>query len=784
MSVEILKRHFSEPELQTLEQRPEYAETVRKIEQMQADAQLDQLEQRVNNNISTAQSLEERWEVFKSSLSQTDTPNENGAIQSQDQESITSESKIEDLEAELRENISSQWAIKGALLGWVIDWVKESEENIKNQNGIEKIFWELWLKIGIALLTMFGGKEIYDSYKQQKASIFDSVDSLVNTASDSDIPTIEISKETRDTVKYEAGIKMLLFLSEGENINTRSLLYLSEVQDTSYENIISPNFKISDQSEGDISTLQTVLKEQESFINSILKETPDWKKLTLLEIFEQIGIYGPSFLHINNFSAQDILDWKFRIGNFSIAWNGEIWGDLIGLYEKLASDEASIFHGVSHGLLLQIFSEKDKKIQDTDVESLLSGNTFDSEKDTNFEKNFVTFWRNFIDIIQTHFFLGKEEYRSAFQEYFKSRGLTYKETLEIMVLTGWSLDVSSYNDATKTLLYLKIWDLLGDNESWTNDLRTNTYNSFIAQATMNEYQEWVDNIPPQFISIGKNIILKVWEGAKTGVEQMARWGLELFHTLWNEVPLEWKIWAWAAVIATVFIAMRTRYARWAIAGWTTVWTVALAGGLVYMVNNAWASEDFRKDHSEYSNKEEILNAVIQELQNSGIDMELGVQKIRGWEFGWDFDPSKIDTISWSQTQIQESDPLLEADSMQVINSYTEEVWDFKIEKLPNGEVKFFFQGKERHIFFQSELFAPYADTLFTDTKFVKNSHNEVFLAVLIEGNRYKYLSLKEINWILSREEPEVINIAGLPEYLIYEWFYQWWSLYIDGEKIS
>lgn len=70
--MEILKSYFNREEVKKLQDLPNYAETKQKIEQMQADKMLDSLASRIWENIKTAKTLEEKWEIFTSSLESHD----------------------------------------------------------------------------------------------------------------------------------------------------------------------------------------------------------------------------------------------------------------------------------------------------------------------------------------------------------------------------------------------------------------------------------------------------------------------------------------------------------------------------------------------------------------------------------------------------------------------------------------------------------------------------------------------------------------------------------------
>lgn len=104
--MEILKPYFNEEEVSKLQQLPNYAETKERIEQIQADKMLDALQVRIGEKIASAKTLEEKWEIFTSSL-------------------------------EYNNQTSEKW--EEELVEWWIDFSKLSKEKIEEmaQRGIE-----------------------------------------------------------------------------------------------------------------------------------------------------------------------------------------------------------------------------------------------------------------------------------------------------------------------------------------------------------------------------------------------------------------------------------------------------------------------------------------------------------------------------------------------------------------------------------------------------------------------------------------------------------------------
>jgi len=76
MMREILsQRGFSQEEISTLESRDDYIEVRERVERMQADRLLDELETRTQARVETAEgNLDARWEAFKTDINAIEIP--------------------------------------------------------------------------------------------------------------------------------------------------------------------------------------------------------------------------------------------------------------------------------------------------------------------------------------------------------------------------------------------------------------------------------------------------------------------------------------------------------------------------------------------------------------------------------------------------------------------------------------------------------------------------------------------------------------------------------------
>jgi len=629
-------RGFTETEVTTLEAREDYELIKLKVERLQADSLLDDLEAKTEKWVeSITQSLDDRWNTFKEAIEKLELSEqipENSVSPSDTLKEVRTKMKVEAIEtAETAIKAKFSWIplIGESIADWFITTGKEQVLTDIDGNWAKKKNWIFML---IAWFFGVGGilkamKSWVDAAKIAELDIPEASNPLS--------PKLEVNDKTANNLKYEAGITLILWLSDKDdnNVNVRSILENKSLRAASFNSVMSPSFTIKDVENKDLIATQATIKSQEWLIDSILKsENPDWRELTLLEIFEAISMYAESFWDLENISAENILSWDFSIWSLSFSESGDAWWSLWTLLQRYSASENSVFYWVNSWLLMSLYRQTNKKITESDVEALLWGNIYQTEKpDVKFQKEFVEFWRWFVGLISSEFYLWSDKYKTEFTDFFTSRSLTYKEVLEIMVLTWGSLDSSSYNDAVKTIIYTKIWKMLWEQEEWYgNPLRRNTYNHVLIQNAWDKASKIHENVPSQFINLWNKLLERAYETANNGLEELVDKGMEVLITAWKESSLQYRAWlVWWSAIA-LFIIIKMRYTRWAVAGVTGLSTAALFAWIVWLASQAHASPEFSKKYPDLDSQEKILSTFISELQANGVDLSAQIDDLKTW----------------------------------------------------------------------------------------------------------------------------------------------------------
>jgi len=796
MIKEILtSRGFSEDEIGTLETREDYEAVKLRIEQLQADSLLDELEARTIEWVETQTlDLETRWERFKAAITalewwESDTPDTETAEETLDEMRTRLEQEAtETAENAIREKFSWIPFIWESIADWLISSGKEYIESNDTST-----LWGFKNGIFMFFAWLFGVKGIINTLRTSTEAAWNA-ELPVPPTTDEVVPLtwwVEVDEEVRNTIKYEAGISLILWFSEEDdnNSNIESILKQKVVQEASFNDVIEQGFVITNIENSDITIMQATLRSQEWLIDSILSsENPDWRELTLLEIFEAISIYTQSFWDLENISAEDILNGNFNIWSLSFWEWGIVWGSLWTLFERYRDSENSVFHWVSEWLLISLYWEANKKISDPDVETLLSWNSFQTkEEDKEFQSEFVSFWRGMVGLFINDFYLWPDEYKIEFETFFRERSLTYREVLELMVLTWGSLDSSSYNEAIKTLLFTRVWKMLWEDPETWNSLRANTYNLALRTAAEGWISNGVENIPPQFIIIWEKLWATVVESV---TDVLGKW-VDIFGEVWNSM----SYWEQATVVwiawFSIFALIRTRVFRARVAWFWIGLQTALIWWLIFMAQSAAANEDFRRDNPQIQKEADIINLMLREASERGIDLSLAVDDVNSWRSPYEVDGTLIfpinsetvvETEEWN-TIVNEEIPLLQ-DWYEILEETNINIGNTNV-IIENWIVSIYYNWNRRNIFFQSTLFAPPASNIINSSpSLVKNDEWEIFISVEAERWEFRYISINEIDNQISSENPEIINVAWIPEYKIYDNFFRGWSLYIDWEPIS
>lgn len=224
------QRGFSESEIVVLEAREDYLEVRERVERLQADQLLDQLQARTEAHVeSIEENLITRWENFKNDVL---------AITAPERETSTHETLEEmraRLESEAQENITQMieqrvgWV---PLIGWAIaEWLSGQATELISQNSEE----EKWFFSGIKrwfilLIAWFFGMN----------SAFEEFEWAVSSARNATLPELVVPgratwEDSLDVIdewnienlnltnfRYNTWLNTLIFFSNGRNIENDS----------------------------------------------------------------------------------------------------------------------------------------------------------------------------------------------------------------------------------------------------------------------------------------------------------------------------------------------------------------------------------------------------------------------------------------------------------------------------------------------------------------------------------------------------------------------------------
>lgn len=778
-SPEILKQHFSPEEIKTLEARADYAETVTQIEQMQADQQLDELEARATQNVSATADENARWEAFKASINEVkteatpQTPVDSLSPPTTPQEETT-EQKTAKAEEALRAKIRESGGFKAKIGEWGLDWVKDAEASLKDAKGIDKIFWELSLEIGLWLLSIWEFSELYDGFKKEvadiSAGVVDVAIGWVDAVADGVKKGMDdIDPSTKENAIYMAGVETLLFMSdvpEESQAKVEQIFTNASVKEMSYNDLLKNGLTLEGQSPDDIMIFQKLLKDQESLFASLLeKKHPDWKSLTLWEIFGELGKYGDIFteLDASNINLDTFLN-GVSFWNISVSeWN--FWWNLRKLMENTETNSESPFHKVSKGLLLEVF-QNNMWITDPSLEVVFQNNDYwEKNKSLNsqddlFENKLINFWRTFQWNIPKFFYLWDEQYRGEFQDFFLKYPLGVKEITEIMLITGWEVNPENYSEPVKSIIYLKLWNHMWGKES-TNSVRSHTYDSYFATLSIDSIEQWVDNVPQSFKRIALNLYNKWKDALKDSLTGSLKIALEMFQAL----PTEYKILIWWLSIASIFVLFQSRLFL-AKASWLGAWLVLWSASILFLLaEGAFASPWFKEAHPEYKNPDDFYKKMVEDLWKQWIETTDLLEARESGKVKW---LQEMKNERWEKILSE-----LQNDGKEYILSEKESVWKLSIELIwnewKNKEVGFFIDGVRKTIYADYGPDWAINDVIKTSF-FVKDRSGNIFLVLPPFEAPFKYISLNELAQKIE---------TGWSEYVVAEDVYIYWDLMME-----
>lgn len=433
-------------------------------------------------------------------------------------------------------------------ISWII-W----EENTKSLQKVEwvwnrlstwfdkigHIFNEKWMMAGIwAIILMFKWIFSWD---------FTQLDELLNPKKEEKkdwsqkAPNENIDEKRKNAI-YIAGTKLLVWFSKHKTDISYSILQNKEIKTKTYEQLSIDNLEKNGLGQkyglpgkdNEIFETLSILKERKDFIDKTLwGKFPNWQKeLKLEDIILEYGKYWKSFEKIRWISLNDLKSLKLPDDLFS--FTKENTGTLDEMLNEKIQDKTSKLKWVDKWFLITLYASKESTF-DADLMNWYPNSN------PEFIKDYIDFRNKVPAFISWNFFHGNTSAKEKFWNYFNNFSFTHKDILDLYIITNGKLDFENLNDFQSWLIFLKVFDLLGKDNS---GLRWETY-----LYAMREIIEWKSNeitnkIPQSIRETFLNIAKETWET----VMKSASWFLK---DIWGALSPEQKTWAVAASIVYI-----------------------------------------------------------------------------------------------------------------------------------------------------------------------------------------------------------------------------------------
>ncbi|MGE4443714.1 MAG: hypothetical protein AB7E37_01830 [Candidatus Altimarinota bacterium] len=381
---------------------------------------------------------------------------------------------------------------------------------------IGDIFSEKGMVAGIgAIILMFKG--IFSGDFSQLDELLDPKKSEKKAENAQEVPTSKnenVDEKTKGAL-YIAGTKLLLGFSKHKTDISYSILQNKKIKTLTYEQLSVDNLEKNGLGEkyglpgkdNEIYETLSILKERQDFINTTLgKKFPNWKQeLKLEEIILEYGKYGKVFDQIRGISLNDLKSLKLPDNLFS--FNKDNSGSLDEILNERLQSNTSKLKGVHKGFLITLYSSKESNF-DAD---LINGYP-NSNKE--FVKDYIEFRNKVPAFISGSFFHGNPSAKEKFGQYFNNFSFTHKDILDLYIITDGELNFEKLNDFQHGLIFLKVFDLLGKDNS---GLRGETYLFAIREILEGKSNEITNKIPQSvketFLNIAKETGETVMQGA-------------------------------------------------------------------------------------------------------------------------------------------------------------------------------------------------------------------------------------------------------------------------------
>ena len=553
-------------------------ELILKLKDKSKETLANKVEQVVNTINWTTQ---EKWDALKRELSIHEETEIRKAIDTESDTNIWNildEWLSEDKKNKLLQSQELADSLKWTPIEWneknIVEWLSYIEK-------FEKAFWEAWKlfsewKYVAAFMAFISW--IFWTWKSKK----EKNDTKKEKKEEKEIFT------TND--KYIAWLKLFLTFSKKDkeesfsvlqNINIRTKNFNQLEKIVNNENI-SDDLKIAyqdkEKSDKDVRTAINCIIKDESFIdNTIWKKIKNWKELPLEQLITSLETELKQY---SVFEWKSIDDFRWNLNFWVLSfWKKWTWWDLKSKYIELKENKTSKLHWVNEEIIKTLITDSKWLIIDENYDEKYKKIPY-TEVDKAFIEDFDLYWKNFQKNLENtkdniwYFWENNPEIKKDFWHFFKNNPLSRQDTLELYIITWWEKDITKISEATKWLIYLKIWKKLAKNES----LRWHTYDKVLYSLAW-EWKNLIWKVPETFTATAKNLILNT-------VDKIIDSTWWVFKEVWSLLDTKHKVIIWWAIIAWWVVLSRLSFARW-LMKWLAIWWIWI------WISNiiSWAKKD-------------------------------------------------------------------------------------------------------------------------------------------------------------------------------------------------
>lgn len=418
----------------------------------------------------------------------------------------------------------------------IVKWWEQAMESFQKGNIVD------WIK---ALFAWFMGKLFSNDSNSTSWWENSKESNWENTRKWTEFENIKRQWE------YIAWVKFLLWISNEKTSVWYDILMQKNVREKSYNSLwidslteswLASRLWVPGKDKDVYETLLTI-KSKEQYIQKLIWNTlPNWKDIPLEKLIWEFHVYLKPFASLEWISWDNLKEWN--LGNF-MTLDFEKWEwTLHALLENRLSDKWSPFHWVDKSFLSTIYFNDWREINKKYL-------TWIPWADEKFVEWFINFRNKLPGLISNKFYHWKNESKAEFASFFnRSDAFSYKDVLELYLVTNGNIDSIKYNDFQEWLIFMKVFSML-----WKGDkdgLLWRTYWYALKEWVLKWNKEILDKIPPTFKEIALKWIENLWLKAIKEV-----WWF--IANVWWALDNNERVWFSVSALALIawFIYLRT-----------------------------------------------------------------------------------------------------------------------------------------------------------------------------------------------------------------------------------